>query len=86
MSIDWPQHTIRELIALGETSGEARATLGTPEEARLFRFAIYTFRKEHNVGFDLRITLEENVVVLRRRPQPVIVIAGTEAPCVAEGE
>jgi hypothetical protein len=69
--------TIRELIALAERTGFAKAALGSAEEARLFRFAIYSFRRANEVGLELSITLDDNEVVLRKRQCPSIEILPT---------
>jgi len=76
--------TIRELIALAERVGLAKAALGSPEEARLFRFAIYSFRRANGVGQELSITLEDNEVVLRKRQCPSIEILSTSSPSAGE--
>lgn len=68
----WPADTIRELLALANAKGESRATLSSAEEARLFRFAVYSFRKAHHAWPDLSVTLDDNVVIVRRRPTHVI--------------
>ena len=71
----WPTEVIRELLALAAATGESQATLASAEEARLFRFAIYTFRKVHGTGADLSITLDDNIVVVRKRTVPVITLS-----------
>jgi hypothetical protein len=68
----WPHATIRELIAIANVHGEARARLSSAREAELFRQAIYSFRKLHNVGYDLRITINGLTVVLSKKPTVVI--------------
>lgn len=75
MAYSWPPDVIRELIAQAEASGESRAVLGSADEARLFRFAIYSFRRANSVGQELTITVDEASVVLARRVLPVISIA-----------
>ena len=81
----WPTEVIRELLALASSGGESQATLASAEEARLFRFAIYTFRKVHDVGADLSITLDDNVVVVRRRPAHSITLSSeADAPVCSE--
>jgi hypothetical protein len=70
----WEPATIRELLAIAATSAEARAVLATPEEAELFRFAIYNFRRTQGIGNDMTITLEGNAVVVRKRPEPSVTI------------
>ena len=73
----WPTAVIRELLALAETAGESQATLDTAEEARLFRFAIYGFRKNQGLGEDLSVTLDGNIVIVRRRSVPTIALSTT---------
>lgn len=81
----WPTSTIRELLALAEAAGESRAILESAEDARLFRFAIYSFRKTHDIGADLSITLEDNTVVVHKRPAHVVVLANeTDSPSCSE--
>jgi hypothetical protein len=74
MAYSWPSDVIRELIAQAEASGESRATLSSVEEARLFRFAIYSFRRTNFVGQELTIAVDGVSVVLARRVLPVISI------------
>ena len=68
----WPLSTIRELISLATARGEARAKLRSQREAELFRQAIYSYRKANEVGYDLRITIEDLTVVLKKKPTVVI--------------
>lgn len=76
----WPQSKIRELLAQAKLSGEARAELDSRQAAERFRYAIYSFRRAHNVGFDVSVTLDETSVVLTRRDIPEVRIhAGEEA-------
>ena len=72
--MNWPQDTIRELIALAQESGSSCATLTDASEAKLFRFAIYNFRRDQGIGFDLSITLDEEKVLLKRKELPEIKI------------
>jgi hypothetical protein len=70
----WPLDTIRELLALANTSGEARATLASAEEAELFRFAIYNFRRNHSLGLDMTVTIDDNAVVVTKRTLAAVTI------------
>ena len=79
----WPQDKIRELIALAESGGSSSATLTSETEATNFRFAIYNFRREHRIGLDLMVTIEENLsaefvpeyrVKLTRKEEPSVTI------------
>lgn len=70
----WPRSEIRELLALAERTGIARATLGSPDEAAKFRFAIYTFRRTHGTKFDFSVVVEGNDVVVRQNEMPSITI------------
>ena len=83
MSKIWPSSTIRELIALAVSVGESTATLDSAEEARLFRFAIYSFRRNNGVGEGLQVTLFENKVILTRQTCPSISIT---SPAVSNEE
>lgn len=65
----WPQSTIRELLALAETIGEARATLDSPEDAERFRFAIYTFRRAKKFGNNTTVRISGNSVIIERKPE-----------------
>ena len=76
----WPLEVMRELLALAAATGESRAELATEEEAKLFRFAIYNFRKTNDLGADLSITTEANVVIVRKRLAPKITIACHASP------
>lgn len=69
----WPHAMIRELIALAQTQGEARAQLPTRGDAERFRFAIYSFRRQNRLGQELSITIEDDTVVLTKREAPEIV-------------
>lgn len=70
----WPYATIRELLALADVSGESRAELASRREAELFRFAIYSFRRQHDIGQDLSVTLDGNNVIITKRTAPSVVI------------
>jgi hypothetical protein len=70
----WPHATIRELFALANAKGESRAMLGSKREAELFRFAIYSFRRQNDLGWNLSVTLDDNVVVVTRRLVPNVTI------------
>jgi hypothetical protein len=70
----WPHATIRELLALAEAEGHSRATLDSRREAERFRFAIYSFRRQNNVGNDLSITIEDTSIVITRRELPSVTI------------
>ena len=70
MPKQWPYDKIRELVAMADFQGRAVATLDTDQEARLFRFAIYNFRKIHGLGNDLRIIVVGNTVVLSKINEP----------------
>lgn len=70
----WPQSTIRELLAQAKASGEARARLDSRESAERFRYSIYAFRKAHNIGYDVSITIEDTDVVVTRKEAPPIKI------------
>jgi hypothetical protein len=80
MHKSWPQDTIREFIALGSATGQAKADLETAEDARLFRYAVYSFRKNKNVGQDLSLSLEGNSVILRKSVVPVVSIVSEGQP------
>lgn len=68
----WPLATIRELLALAEANGQSKATLSSAEEARRFRFAIYTFRKNNNIGRDVSVTIDDKTVIVTRKPTVTI--------------
>ena len=72
----WPHDTIRELLTLAEARGEARSTLDTERDAELFRFAIYSFRRQADIGDGLSVTLDGCDVVLTVRRMPEIAING----------
>jgi hypothetical protein len=74
MSKIWPQDAIRELIALADRCGTSRAELSSERDAERFRFAIYSFRRQTNLGQDLSITVNGNTVVIAKRETPSIVI------------
>lgn len=73
MSNIWPRDQIRELLALADASGSARAELISAEEAEKFRFAIYFFRRQHGIGQNLTITLDGNFVVVEKREREVFI-------------
>lgn len=70
----WPYATIRELLALAEATGQSQATLASEREAELFRFAIYSFRKQYTLGQDLSISLDGNNVIITKRQTPSVMI------------
>ena len=70
----WPHETIRELLALAEAMGEAQAELGSEREAELFRFAIYSFRRQAKIGQDLAVAVEGNKVTVAKRKVPEVFI------------
>lgn len=74
----WPHATIRELLALADANGEAQATLASAREAELFRFAIYSFRRNNDIGHNLSVTIADNAVVVTRRSTPSVVILQSE--------
>jgi hypothetical protein len=76
----WPHDTIRELLALAEATGESSAELASEREAELFRFAIYSFRREQGIGHNLSVTLDGcRVVVTKRETPTVVILQGQEA-------
>lgn len=77
MSKIWPYDTIRELLALARVLGESTAELANEEDARNFRFAIYSFRRQNDEGNDLSITLDGNKVIVRPKQVPVVKILET---------
>lgn len=66
---------IRELLVLATMEGESKATLETEADARLFRFAVYSFRKAQDFGHDLSVTIEGNCVIVRKRQTPIVEIS-----------
>lgn len=78
MSKVWPHEQIRELFALAELNGSARAELASPEKAEKFRFAIYYFRRQNSIGLDISITLENNFVVMEKREIREVMIVQEE--------
>lgn len=70
----WPQSVIRELIAQAKASGEARAELESRALAERFRYSIYSFRKTHNIGYDVSITIDNNTVVVTKKPDTSVKI------------
>jgi hypothetical protein len=69
MSKIWPHDKIRELIGLAEATGEARATLASAAEAKLFRYAIYSWRRTNSLGWDIMATIDDATVVLTKKPE-----------------
>jgi hypothetical protein len=70
----WPKDIIRELLATASLTGEAKAELGSRIEAERFRFAIYSFRRNEGIGYDLSITINGSTVVLMKRHVPSVQI------------
>lgn len=58
----WPHETIRELLAQAECEGSAKAVVDTYREAELFRFAIYTFRRQTQIGMGLSVMIDKEVI------------------------
>jgi hypothetical protein len=76
----WPTDVIRELLALADATGRSEAVLSSVREAELFRFAIYSFRRHADVGWDLSVTLDETkVIVTKRLPPSVTIVQDTSA-------
>ena len=75
MSQTWPREKIRELLALADTTGSASAVLASAREAELFRFAIYSFRRNTGLGQDLSVTLEGNNVIVTKRQEHYVTIS-----------
>jgi hypothetical protein len=67
LSKQWPHDKIRELLALASAKGRSKATLSSERDAELFRFAIYAFRTNNNIGQDLIITLDGNTVKVEKK-------------------
>jgi hypothetical protein len=65
---------MRELLVLAETAGASKAELETTEEAEKFRFALYHFRKQENLGLDLLVSVNGNQVSLTKKASPKIEI------------
>ena len=78
----WPIATIRELLALADANGSASAVVGSEEEAELFRYSIYGFRRRNDCHHDLTVTIEPTAegtsVVLRKRQAPIVTIVQDE--------
>jgi hypothetical protein len=55
--------------------GEAQAELESEREAELFRFAIYSFRRQNNIGQDIVVTLDGPTVKLEKRHVPEVTIS-----------
>jgi hypothetical protein len=63
----WPHDKIRELLALAETNGSAKAVLSSCREAELFRFAVYSFRRKYNTGQGIMLTIDNKTVNFQKR-------------------
>lgn len=63
----WPHAKIRELLVQAKLSGEARAQLDTRQDAERFRYAIYAFRRNNNIGYDVSVTIEDTTVVVTKK-------------------
>lgn len=74
----WPHDVIRELLARAELCGSARATLASAREAKLFRFAIYSFRDANDIGQNLTVTINDKDVIVTKRELPTIAILQEE--------
>jgi hypothetical protein len=81
----WPPETIKELLNKAVEVGLTQAVLESPREAELFRYAIYTYRKNHDEDGQwkqLSLTIEDCTVVVAKRierPPVTILAAGTTA-------
>lgn len=78
MSKVWPHDQIRELLALAELNGSARAELASPKEAEKFRFALYYFRRQQDIGQNLVITIEDSFVIVEKREMREVTIVQQE--------
>ena len=65
---------MRELLALANITGEAKAQLASRREAELFRYAIYKYRQSQDIGLDLLITIDDTTVVATKPKPPVVTI------------
>lgn len=74
MPVIWDQSLIRELLVRAELQDSSSAVLDSEREAERFRYAIYNFRKEHDLGHGISITIDGNMVKLTRQENPAIVI------------
>lgn len=70
----WPQSKMRELLAQAALTGEARAKLDSRADAERFRYSIYAFRRNHNIGYNVSITIEDNTVVVTRKTAPPVTL------------
>jgi hypothetical protein len=73
----WPYDTIRELLAIALISGEASATLANNCEAKLFRFAIYNFRRiydKDNAYGNLSVTIDDKTIKVKKSQQMTEVV------------
>jgi hypothetical protein len=70
----WPQDSIRELLARAEILGESSAELSSDRDAILFRFAIYSFRRNAHIGEDLSVTIEDKKVIVTKKVSPLVKI------------
>lgn len=70
----WPHHKIRELLARADAIGWASAELDSTKDAEAFRFAIYHFRRNNDIGQDLLITIDGATVCLTKRRVPEVTI------------
>ena len=68
----WPRETIRELLTLAETEGASHAELETAREASLFRFAVYTLRRQEKLGLDISIIVDGSSVFLTKKTRPAV--------------
>lgn len=79
MQNTWPHELIRELLARAEAVGRAEASLNSPREAELFRFAIYNFRRTVGIGQSLTVTLDDAKVIVTSSPAPVVILSEESA-------
>lgn len=70
----WPTATIRELLCTAEAIGEAKATLSSNRDAKLFRYAIYSFRKATAIGQNVSVTIDDRTVIVRKRDEPFVTL------------
>ena len=81
----WPPEKIKALLDQAVATDCAKAVLVSPREAELFRYAIYTYRRTHDVDGlwkQLSVTIEDCTVVVAKRierPPVTILAAGTTA-------
>ncbi len=62
----WPRYILQEILSRAETNGESIATTASHREAELLRFALYNFRRNEKIGRNLRITIDENRVIVTK--------------------